>query len=155
MKAFLQYLLLAVVGLALVPLARPAMAVTKTPVTFTISSLTTVSPGTEWVSGHTFHLRGEVDTGIVTGDLTGTITVVLNTDLNVNPAVGFTGIQIRAAFSITTATVTWVGRVADSGPLGRGINLVEAHGTDGSMIFGRLYGQADGTFLVEGTIIAP
>ncbi len=156
MKTCLHHILLTVVGLALVPLARPALAITKTPITFTISSITTVSPGTAWVSGNAFHLRDEGDTGIVTGDLTGTITIVLNTDLNLtNPAVGFTGIQIRATFTITTATVTWVGGVTDAGPLGRGINLVEAHGTDGSKILGRVFGQADGTFLVQGTIIAP
>jgi hypothetical protein len=155
MKACRQHLLLTVVGLALVPFARPAIAVTKTPVIFTISSITTVSPGTEWVSRNTFHLRDELDTGAVTGDLTGTITIVLNSDLNVaNPAIGFTGIQIRATFAITTATVTWVGRVTDSGPLGRGINLVEADGTDGSKLLGRVFGQADGTFLVQGAIIA-
>ena len=156
MTACPQHLLLAVVGLALVPLARPAMAVTKTPITFTIGPITTVSPGTEWVSRNTYHVRNEVDTGLVTGDLTGTIAIVFNTDLNVtNPALGLTGIVIRATFTISTATVTWVGRVTDSGPPGRGINLIEAFGTDGSKILGKVYGQADGTFLVEGIAITP
>jgi hypothetical protein len=34
------------------------------------------------------------------------------------------------------------------------VNL-EGHGTDGSTILGRIYGQADGTILVQGAIIVP
>lgn len=149
-------LLLTIIGLALAPLARPAVAITRTPVTFTIGSLTTVSPGTEWVSRNTLHVRNEVDTGIATGDLTGTATIVLSTDLNVtNSTVGLAGILIQATFTLSTATATWVGRVTDSGPPGRGTNLVEAHATDGSQLLGRIYGQADGTLLVEANLVAP
>src|SRR5262245_40565534 len=103
MKTRPLYLLLTAIGLALMPVARPAMAVTKTPLTF-LTSVTLVDPGTQWVTGNTLHVRGEVLSGIASGDLTGTSTTVVNTDLNLNnPAVGVTGIQILAKFTLTTA----------------------------------------------------
>ena len=156
MKARRQHLVLAVVGLSLSLLARPAMAVTKTPITFIVTDVTIVSPGTERVGRNTVHVRNQVAEGIVAGDITGTIAIVLNTDLNVtNPSVGFAGIMFQATFAITTETVTWVGRVTDAGPPGMGTNTFVAHGTDGSKILGGLFGQPDGTFLIEGTITAP
>src|SRR5215475_1704071 len=107
MKSGRLYLLLTAIALTLMPLARPAMAVTKTPLTF-LTTATVVDPGTQWVTRNTLHVRGEVFSGIVSGDLTGTSMTVVSTELNVNnPAVGFTGIQIRAKFTLTTATVTW------------------------------------------------
>ena len=153
MKVRRQHLLLTVVGLALVSLARPATAVTKTPVTYIVSSITNVSPGTVWVSGSTLHVRGEMDMGIVTGDLTGTISLVVNRDFNERP-VG-AGSAERGTFTLTTATVTWVGTFTDCGIAGHGANNLEGHGTDGSTILGKIYGQADGTILVQGIIIAP
>jgi hypothetical protein len=155
MKIRTQHLLLTVVGLALVSLGRPAMAVTKTPVTFLASSFINVSPGTVWVSANTFHIRGEMDTGIVTGDLTGTISLVVNRDFNVRPVGGLAGSAERGTFTLTTATVTWVGTFTDSGIAGHGANNLEGHGTDGSTILGKIYGQADGSILIQGTIIAP
>jgi hypothetical protein len=155
MKTRAHYSLLTLLGLALMAVAGPANAVTKTPIAFTII-ITDLSPGTEWFTPNTLHVRGQMIAGIVTGDLDGTIEAEVNTHLNVtNPAVGFAGIQIRSAFAITTATVTWVGTVTDAGPLGRGTNLLVAHGTDGSKILGKIFGQPDGTFLVEGTIMEP
>jgi hypothetical protein len=151
-----HHLCLTVFGLVLAPLAQPAIAITSTPITYVVSSLTVVSPGTQWATPNGVHVRGEVFTGIVTGDLKGTTDIVLNTDLNVtNPAVGFAGIQLQATFTITTATITWMGRVTDSGPPGDGINLVVARGSDGSRLQGRIIGEPDGTFLVEGTITSP
>jgi hypothetical protein len=97
-----------------------------------------------------------MDVAIVTGDLTGTISLVVNTDLNVtNPVGGFAGNSYRGTFTLTTATVAWVGTFTDCGLPGRGANNMEGHGTDGSTLLGKIYGQADGTILVKGIIIRP
>jgi len=131
------------------------MGVTKTPLTF-LTSVTVVDPGTQWVTRNTLHVKGEVFSGIVSGDLTGTSMTVVDTELNVNnPAVSFTGIQIRAKFTLTTATVTWAGTITDSGPLGLGTTHVEARGTDGSILSGALFGLPDGTFLFQGMLMTP
>ncbi len=146
-----RYVLLALVGL--VPLVRPATAVTKTPFTVILIFTGIVSPGTEWVTPNTLHVKDEVDVGIVTGDLTGTITAVVNRDLNLK---NDSGCGQRGGFTLTTATVTWVGTYTDCGQTGKGgSNIVVGHGSDGSQMFGNLFGQPDGTILVQGVITTP
>lgn len=146
-----RYVLLALVGL--VPIMRPAAAVTRTPFTIIMTFTGIVSPGTEWLTPNTLHVRDEVDVGIVTGDLTGTVSVVVNRDINL---VNDSGCGQRGTFTITTATVTWVGNYTDCGQTGKGgSNIVIGHGSDGSKMFGNLFGQPDGTILVQGTITTP
>ena len=96
-----------------------------------------------------------MDTGIVTGDLTGTISIEVNRDFNVRPVGGLAGSAERGTFTLTTAMITWVGTFTDNGIAGYGANNLEGHGTDGSTILGKIFGQADGTILIQATIISP
>lgn len=139
-------LLAAVAGLALATLAVPALAVTKTPVTFT-DVFDTVIPGTSWISGHIVHVRGEVDSGVVVGDLTGTISIVFNFDRDLNGP-NFTGWGTAV---ITTANVTWQGTFRQHDSTGS----FEAQGTDGSKLLGTFIVPFDGTVPTQAIILQP
>jgi hypothetical protein len=122
----------------------------KTPVSF-VDSTTLSVPGRAWVSGHVFHLRQEVDTGTVHGDLEGTITlrVNINTDLHTGRGVVF------GKFWLSAADVTWTGsfngKLTSDASRGRFIG----QGSDGSKLMGTFTQIAPGTDQDEAIILSP
>ena len=79
-------------------------AATTTDITAT-ATLTITDPGNQWVSGGIFHLRNQTQSGPVTGDITGTVTVTGRSDVTVADMTG-TG---SGKFTITAGAGTWEG----------------------------------------------
>jgi hypothetical protein len=76
-------------------------------VTFTSTLVEITNPGEEWVDeAGIFHLRGQVETDDVTGDLTGSAEVVINVDAN--EAEGWQ--TAWGTFVMADETGTWSGR---------------------------------------------
>ena len=70
----------------------------------------------EWFSGETYHFRGVVELTTVTGDLEGSITAVLNGDINLRTGTG----SVSGPFTLVTSDVTWTGTF-------RGTRAARAH----------------------------
>jgi len=87
-----------------------------------------------WTSDGQSHLRGEVDSGTVSGDLRGTYSEVFNANFH-----GEEQATTFGSFTITTSSVTWQG--VARGKITRGISTgtFVGHGTDGSKIMGGLH----------------
>src|SRR5437867_9845010 len=81
-------------------------AATTTDITAT-ATLTITDPGNQWVSGGIFHLRNQTQSGPVSGDITGTVTVTERSDVRVADMTG-TG---SGMFTITAGAGMWVGRL--------------------------------------------
>jgi hypothetical protein len=131
--------------------ASPAMArATKTPFSATETSVP-VQEGTTWISGHIFHIRGEVDAGPVTGDLEGTITITVNLNVDMNTGKG----ELFGTFTLATDEVTWSGSFAGaiSGPLSSG--RFGGQGTDGTKVMGHFTQTGENTFDLSGIILDP
>ena len=131
--------------------ASPAMArATKTPFSAMETSVP-VQEGKTWVSGHIFHVRGEVDAGPVTGDLDGTITIHVNLNVDMNTGKG----ELYGTFTIATDAVSWSGHFtgAISGPLSSG--RFGGQGTDGIKLMGHFTQTGENTFDLSGVILDP
>ena len=84
----------------------PALArASKTHVTFTETIVSDSEPEREWVSGQVLHFRGVVEVTAVTGDLKGSITAVLNGNINLRTGTG----AVSGPFTFVTSNVTWDG----------------------------------------------
>jgi hypothetical protein len=149
------FLLALVSGLTLLALTGPSggtawAKATKTHVSFTDTTTTSV-PGREWQSGPIFHVRGEVETGPVEGDLVGTITVHANVNINVTTGQGV----VFGKFSLVTADVTWSGSFVGklSGDAGHGRFI--GQGTDGSKLRGTFTSIGGGANQDEAAILSP
>ena len=134
-------------GLALTTLARPAMAATKTPFAALIVFDTFGDPERQWYSDGLLHIRGQLISGPVTGDLEGTISNVVN--LNVHED----GTNEQwSTFVITTLGVTYEG-TSRSGNGSTG--TFQAQGSDGtSLSQGTYINDEEGTH-IEGIILDP
>src|SRR5713226_7146445 len=123
----------AVAAIALV-FARPALAATKTSFTARVKLVSFGPPRRFWTSDGQSHLRGEVDSGTVSGDLRGTYSEVFNANFH-----GEEQATTFGSFTITTSSVTWQG--VARGKITRGISTgtFVGHGTDGSKIMGGLH----------------
>ena len=112
-------------------------AATTTPVSAS-GTLTITDPGKQWVSGHKIlHIRDQIQTGPVSGDLSGSIMVTGRADVTVATQTG-TG---SGQFTITATGGTWEGRFEGS--------------FDGGVFFGKLVAHGTGDFaglILRGTI---
>src|SRR6266516_1669425 len=62
-------------------LTGPLFAAATTMDITTTTTLTITDPGNQWVSGGIFHVRNQTQSGPVTGDITGTVTVTARSDV--------------------------------------------------------------------------
>jgi hypothetical protein len=81
-KKVLLVVLLALVLSALHLNAEVLATSTPTQVSFQYIKVKTLSPGKVWVDKFGMHIRGRVDSGVVSGGLMGSAVVVYNADLN-------------------------------------------------------------------------
>src|SRR5207249_1249531 len=102
-------------------------AATTTDITAT-ATLTVTDPGNQWVSGGIFHLRNQTQSGPVTGDITGTVTVTGRSDVTVADMTG----KGSGKFTITAGAGTWEGSCEGS--------------FDGRVFSGKLVTQGIGAF---------
>ncbi len=150
MRRGIKLVLTAVVVAVVV--AGPALATsTKTPFSAS-TTVTEVDPGNTWMSGHIFHIRGEIDEGPVSGDLVGSITLVINANIDLNSGMGRT----FGNFTLATSDVTWEGSFSgaitgETSSEGRFIG----QGTDGTKLKGAFTQVSADTFDLEGTILSP
>jgi hypothetical protein len=144
-------LLFLAVGLGLMMFAQSAAAATKTPLTFTDTVASPGTPERTWVSGDVLHMRGQPQTTVAAGDITGGFRLDVN--LNVDLVTGRG--ELFGKFALITATVTWEGSFAASiTPEGVSGTFV-GHGTDGTKIMGTFTSTGPATFLNEAVILDP
>jgi hypothetical protein len=120
----------------------------KTYVSFTETTTSVTPPQQEWVSGTTYHFRGLVEVTAVAGDLDGTITAVINGDVNMNTGAG----AAWGPFTFVTSTVTWSGSFRGD-PEGSGTFI--GLGNDGSTIHGSFVQTAPDILEDEAVILSP
>jgi hypothetical protein len=142
-----RFMLLAMVtGVALTTLARPAMAATKTPFTAVAVYDTFGDPERQWYSDGVLHIRGQLISGTITGDLEGTISIVINLNINEDGSNEQWG-----TFVITTLEVTYEGTFqSGNGETG----TFRGEGNDGtSLTQGRFFNDEESH--IEGIILDP
>jgi hypothetical protein len=136
-----------ILALAVMLIGRPAPAGTRTPVTF-IGTIVSRTLESFRVSGHIAH-GTQLETGFVTGDIEGTVTILADFHFDINTELG----GARATVTLVTIDgVIFEGTYELPNPHtfnGR----FRAHGSDGSKLQGTISGQPDGTFLNEGILI--
>jgi hypothetical protein len=134
---------------ALVVIGPDASAqASKTYVSFTETTTSATPPQQEWVSGGTYHFRGLVEVTSITGDLEGTITAVINGEVNLDTGAG----AAWGTFTFVTSTVTWSGSFrGDQKGSGTFIGL----GNDGSTIHGSFVQTAPDILEDEAVILSP
>jgi hypothetical protein len=145
-------LALTIAALWLMTLASTTLArATTTSFTATETTVHAGVPDRQWVSGHILHVRGEVDTGTLSGGLVGTITTTINVDVDQNTGRG----TVHGAFVIMTASETWTG--AFSGTIGAttGTGQFVGHGNHGTKIMGTFTQTTPTTFVLRGRILDP
>jgi hypothetical protein len=145
-------LVIILASLSLAVVAGPATArATATPFAATETTTSQGAPDALWVSGRILHIRGEVDTGTLAGDLVGTITTVIDGNVNLDTGDGTT----HGTFVITTATETWSGTfrgtISPDGVNGR----FDGQGLNGTKIFGSFTTIAPGVFIDSGVVLDP
>ncbi|HEV2749184.1 MAG TPA: hypothetical protein VGV12_01525 [Gemmatimonadales bacterium] len=136
-------------------LTRPLSAAATTTLVSASGTLTITDPGKQWVSDDVAHTRDQIQTGPVSGDLSGSITVTGRADVTVATQTG-TG---SGEFTITATGGTWEGRF--EGRFDGGVffgNLV-AHGTGdvaGLILRGTISQTEPNRFyMLTGTILNP
>jgi hypothetical protein len=133
----------------LVVTGSPALArATKTHVSFTETILSDGPPVREWLSGNVYHFRGVVEVTKVTGDLVGSITAVINGNINLLTGTG----AVSGPFTFVTSNVTWIGSFRGD-PSGSGTFI--AQGDDGSKIHGSFVPTGPNTLEDEAMILSP
>jgi hypothetical protein len=141
--------LLALVLFALLAPSPHALArSSKTHVTFTETIVSDGPPVREWLSGNVYHFRGVVEVTKVTGDLEGSITAVLNGNINLLTGTG----AVSGPFTFVTSDVTWDGSFTGD-PSGSGTFI--AQGGDGSKIHGSFVPTGPNTLADEAVILSP
>jgi hypothetical protein len=129
--------------------SHPALArASKTHVTFTETTVSESPPQREWFSGEVLHFRGVVERTAVAGDLAGSITAVLNGNVNLHTGAG----AVFGPFTLVTSHVTWSGSFRGD-PSGSGTFI--AQGTDGSKIHGSFVPTGPDTLEAEAVILSP
>jgi hypothetical protein len=135
--------------LVVLGIGHPALArASHTHVSFTETTVSTTSPSREWVSGEVLHFRGAVEVTAITGDLEGSITAVLNGNINMRTGAGV----VFGRFTFVTSTVTWIGPFR-GGADGSGTFI--AQGSDGSKIHGSFVPSGPDTLEDEAVILSP
>jgi hypothetical protein len=135
--------------------SRLSAAATITAVTAT-GPLTTADAGTSWVSGGTVHVRDLVLEGPVSGDITGTITVVASVDVVQATGTGATS----GTFTINGAAGAWEGRfhgTFDAGVFSGGLVARGTGAYEGQILRASLAQTAPTSNVVQltGTILNP
>jgi hypothetical protein len=141
LAVFVPVLLVLMIG-------TPALArASKTHVSFTETVVSDSPPTREWLAGQTYHFRGVEELTDVAGDLEGSITAVLNGNINLRTGAG----SVSGPFTLSTSTVTWSGSFHGD-PSGAGSFV--AKGNDGSTIHGSFVPTGENTLQDEAVIIA-
>jgi hypothetical protein len=133
----------------LLGIGPPALArASHTHVSFTETTVSVTPPSRQWVSGAVLHFRGAVEVTAVTGDLEGSITAVLNGNINMHTGTG----AVFGSFTFVTSTVNWSGSFR-GGASGSGTFI--AQGSDGSKIHGSFVPSGPDTLEDEAVILSP
>jgi hypothetical protein len=130
-------------------------AATTTPVSAS-GTLTITDPGKQWVSdGSIAHTRDQIQTGPVSGDLSGSIMVTGRADVTVATQTG-TG---SGKFTITATGGTWEGSFEGRFDGGVFFGKLVAHGTGdfaGSLLRGTIsQTEPNRSYTLTGTILNP
>src|SRR5919197_1254685 len=120
----------------------------KTHVSFTETTVSDSPPQREWVSGGVDHFRGVVEVTAIAGDLDGTITAVLNGNINLNTGRG----TVFGPFTFVTSTVTWSGHFRGDAS---GAGTFIAQGSDGSKTHVSFVATGPDTLADEAVILRP
>ena len=137
-------------------ITRPLFAAATTTPVSASGTLTITDPGKQWVTDDGIaHIRDQVQTGPVNGDLSGSIIVTGRSDLTVATQTG-TG---SGKFTITATGGTWEGRFEGTFDGGVFSGKLVAHGTGdfaGSLLRGTI-SQTDPnrSYTLTGTILNP
>jgi hypothetical protein len=139
-------------GCCVAGFAGSAVAATKTSVTFTDTVVSVGAPERVWVSDdQVLHVRGQPQTTVVAGDLTGTFQLVANVNLDLNTGTG----ELFGKFTLTTSSVTWVGsftaQITSAGVSGTFVG----QGDDGTKIRGSFTSISANSFLNQAVILDP
>ena len=145
-------LLCLALGCALAAFAGSAVAATKTSVTFTDSVVSTGAPERVWTSDdQILHVRGQPQTTVVAGDLTGTIQLVVNLNLDLTTGNG----ELFGTFTLTTTTGTWAGSFRGELTATGASGTFVGQGDDGTKIMGSFTSTGPTSFLNEAVILDP
>ena len=135
----------------LVAFAASAVAATRTSVTFTDTVVSTGAPERVWIGDNQLHVRGQPQTTAVAGDLTGTLELIANVNLDLTTGTG----ELFGKFTLTTSSVTWAGsfegKITSAGVSGTFVG----QGDDGTKIKGSFTSIAANAFLNEAVILDP
>jgi hypothetical protein len=133
-------------------LAQPAGATaTRIPVKFIDTQISSGEPARQWLSGHVFHVRGEVDTKAVTGDLEGTLTSTFGLNVDINTGAG----NIAGSFVLATASVSWAGSFNGHLTADGGSGRFTGQGSDGSKLLGTITSIGPDQDVDQGVILRP
>jgi hypothetical protein len=133
-------------------LAGPTVArATTTSFTATETTVHAGVPDRQWVSGHILHVRGEVDTGTLSGGLVGTITTTINVDVDLATGRG----NIHGSFVIVTASETWTGAFSGTITATTGTGNFIGQGSHGTKIMGSFTQSSATTFILNGVVLDP
>ena len=142
------------VALLVAGLAAPALARATTEEVTATMTLAELEIEREWMSGPILHARDAAVTWDLSGDLTGSVELVHN--LNINPTTGQgTGF---GSMTIATDDVTWEGRYRGRYTDGRFAGTFLVHGSDGTVMRGTVTVTALAPIPVtelEGVILDP
>ena len=135
---------------------RPLFAAATTTPVSASGTLTITDPGKQWVSDDGIgHIRDQVQTGPVSGDLSGSIMVTGRSDLTVATQTG-TG---SGKFTITATGGTWEGSFEGTFDGGVFSGKLVAHGTGdfaGSLLRGTIsQTEPNRSYTLTGTILNP
>jgi formylmethanofuran dehydrogenase subunit C len=142
---------LVVAGVGLASLAGPVLAEATTSFTATEITVQMGAPDRVWVSGHILHIRGEVDTGTLAGDLVGTIITTINGNVDLNTGNG----TLDGSFVIATASETWTGSFRGTITPSGGSGSFVGQGVTGTTIIGTFIQTSPTTFIDTGVILDP
>ena len=120
----------------------------KTHVSFTETTVSVTPPQREWIGGGVDHFRGLVEVTAITGDLDGTITAVINGNVNLNTNTG----AVFGKFTFVTSTVTWSGSFRGDAS---GAGTFIGQGGDGSKIHGSFVPTGPDTLEDAAVILSP
>ena len=138
MNKKLLLVVLAVLALLIVPMS-PAIAVTRVPMTFTITGLVQLDPGRVWTAGHITHTKGRQVVGVYSSPQLGTGTFEATMDRRYSLLTGEGTYLAKAIITITvggslglgTGTISGTGEAKITGSTQLSGKAVYTHGTGG------------------------
>jgi hypothetical protein len=147
----LRFVLVVLLGLGVS--TGTATAATQVSFAATLSFEGPGEPERSWQSGPILHVRGEPNSGSVSGDLSGPASIINDFNLDLRTIDGTN----RGTFTIASGEITWEGTFRGTLRAGFNEGTFLGHGSDGSLIRGS-FTQTDDVgleFLLEGMILQP